>query len=184
MLIDFFNEHPDRRTLIYEDFLEPFFTDPFHSEHHYVRGCEKNDKISASREGLQLRELPPLELALISDRKLYREFFSLRLKSSIIELRPSLAWNWEYEYPALASSWDYSYESLHINEPGRGAHYHQFLAYFNRLIVFDIRQDLPDLSGWTLEYPSINSMSPLMVRSVRNLKVVKRLVFTRNSFSE
>jgi hypothetical protein len=57
---------------------------------------------------------PPLKVALIPDRKLYREIFSLRIGMSVICLEPSLTFNWDYEYPCLSSEWDEGYERLSI----------------------------------------------------------------------
>ncbi|KAF4611354.1 hypothetical protein G7Y89_g15658 [Cudoniella acicularis] len=45
---------------------------------------------------------PRLENSLIPEKKLYNQAFSLRVKHSMLVLRPSLSFDWDYKYPSLS----------------------------------------------------------------------------------
>lgn len=59
-----------------------------------------------------------LKTALLPERRLYREIFSMRIKALVIELRPCLAWDWSFNLPSLSPEWTPSWESLAFLEEG------------------------------------------------------------------
>jgi hypothetical protein len=119
-----------------------------------------------SKAGLAFHELPALERALIPEPKLYREFFYLRIQLPVLSLRPSLAFDWNYEYPSIASDWHEGYESLVIMDP---------IHLPPGPIDGDINYMFMDshlevkVKGWHYEYPAISSLSLLFRGSVRSV---------------
>jgi hypothetical protein len=147
-----------------------------------------------SQKGLNTCELPALEIALIPEQRLYREIFRLRIKSSIVELRPSVAWDWKYDFPILSP------ETEAIAKPpqevlnyGEGEDWEswggKYGAWVDKVWEEDIDSlktasgygDEFDRQGWMMRYPSLALMSPLMLscllRIVLHLKSVVHASF-------
>ncbi|PQE33535.1 hypothetical protein CJF32_00003425 [Rutstroemia sp. NJR-2017a WRK4] len=180
VLDDYFDEHRDRRTLIYQDFLEGIWEQ---KEKHFKNSSNPQYR---SRKGLNTCELPALEIALIPEQRLYREIFRLRIKSSIVELRPSVAWDWKYDFYVLSpeaeavakppqelltygegqnwESWDSEYD--HWLEKTWERHLNYFIS--------DAGEDQCDRRGYMLRYPSLASMSPLMLSCLLRIRLLLR----------
>jgi hypothetical protein len=183
VLDDYFDEYPDRRTLIYQNFLESVWEQ---KQRHFENS---NNPQYRSQQGLSTCELPALEVALIPEQRLYREIFSLRIKTSTIELRPSVAWDWKYEFQVLSpeaeaivkppqdvlnysesqdwESWCSKYDVWLENIWERYADYLHSDYMKRESYEYDRR-------GYMLRYPSLVSMSPLMLSCLLRIRLLLR----------
>lgn len=130
-LTNFFEEHPSRQAVVYQE---------------SQKACI--DSARSARRGLQHGELPPLEIALIAFKQLYREYFSTRIRRSFLELHPSLVWVRREEPPDLSVS------SPHQPRPSIRLH-----------------RVVPS-SGWDYTFTSLDFCSPLLLGSARSAKII------------
>ena len=130
--------------VVYEDFSEPFV---------FEEDCDSS-RTGRCREYLRCqngvtryygaKNPRSLERALIPDRMLYREFFSLRVKARALVLCPSLCFDWNYELPGLF---------LNLNDSD----------------MFALRHG--DVGGWHYQFPELEFIPPLLLNSVRELEI-------------
>ncbi|KAI9649388.1 hypothetical protein NHQ30_001963 [Ciborinia camelliae] len=187
VLADYF-AHPDkaiakrRERVVFQDHLDPFTDDIVKKPNLNVESLwetkdtrlldserlripseseEDIDYYALSCQDVAFRGAPALETALTPERRLYREMFSMRIRTSIIELRPCLAWDWSYDFPCLSPEWSPSWESLSFSD-----------GEIDRdMLKMIVHQKLPDFTGWVFQYPSLAFLSPLMLDSVRTIEI-------------
>ncbi|KAF7881568.1 uncharacterized protein EAF02_006256 [Botrytis sinoallii] len=157
ILKDYFEEFPERSVLVYQN---------------WIMGLCKKIVVSGNA-GLPLKDLPAFEIALIPDQKLYREFFALRIKQCILELRPSVTWSHVYSFPPEVQIADPPEEITEwVTDSSKSSFEYKAWVYLQEKElglhpnIGDSNHNLP-LRGWVLHYPSLSKLSPTMLDNIR-----------------
>lgn len=121
----------------------------------------------AACNGLMTLELPPLEIVLLADTGLWREFFAVRVQISTFRFEPTLGFDWKYQSPPLSPT----------------LHRDQFEYMINEISSEDTPRGPPTVQskeniysecmrGWGLEFTSMKSMSPLMRHNIKAIEIL------------
>lgn len=155
-------------------------------QHRILKYQIYHSEVDSGTKGLPFKDLPTFEIALIPDQKLYCEFFALRIKQSIVELRPSFVWSHIYDFPlgcevpappAEFIGWvtdaredDSSYMKW-VLEQDKRLDIKSWGPFGFRYLPFNL-----SLRGWVYHYPSISLLSPRMQDNIQSVEIVLRFV--------
>ncbi|CAG8953888.1 hypothetical protein HYFRA_00010849 [Hymenoscyphus fraxineus] len=130
-------------------------------------------------------QLPALELALVPERGLYRQFAYMRMQRCVIVLRPSVSFDWSEAFPVLSEDWGESHRSLVADGKAEEEFWDTMpndVAWSGGLNPEEHDDRWPSMwlrgadklrspRRWQWEYPSLKYLSPLMRAGCRAVKL-------------